>query len=369
MIQLENVVKIFGSNPAVNGISMTIEDGSVCALIGPSGSGKTTLLRMINRLIEPSSGRVLLNGQDTAGINPEVLRRSIGYAIQNVGLFPHMTVSANIAVVPGLLGWDKKRVASRITELLELVGLDSRTYAGKYPGELSGGEAQRIGVARALAGDPPVLLMDEPFGAVDPLTRQKLQLEFAEIQKTLKKTVVLVTHDMDEAIRLADKVAIIQTGRLIQYDTPAVILSSPVNKFVHDFIGADRALKRLSLIKVEKYVKTACSIDINAGIQAGMDLICDQPSIWVVDEKGEFIGWADKGQLLQYSNIAEATVRLKEEDIVLSRDATLRDGLSLMLGQGVRSLPVVDENKRLIGELTLKDIEEATTGTEGQHAQ
>ena len=369
MIQLVEVTKKFGDSVAVQGVSLTVEQGQVCVLIGPSGSGKTTLLRMVNRLIEPTSGTILLDGKDNAAVKPEILRRSIGYAIQNVGLFPHMTVAANIAVVPDLLGWGRKRIESRTGELLELVGLDPAKYSKKYPGELSGGEAQRIGVARALAGDPPVLLMDEPFGAVDPLTRQKLQLEFSNIHKKLKKTVILVTHDMDEAIRLADKIAIIKSGSLVQYDTPEAILANPQNRFVHDFIGADRALKRLSRMSIEHFIRPACSIDIGASIQAGIEKVCDLPYMWVVNEKGEFMGWVDKDRLSDYQNIREATIFVDTQQMSIGAGATLRDGLSLMLGNGVKSLPVIDDQKRLIGELTLKDIEESTDRGDSQSAQ
>ncbi len=220
MIRLEHVTRYYGGTLAVDDLSLEVVTGEVCIVIGPSGCGKTTTLRMINRLIEPTSGRIFIDGQDVSRIKPERLRQSIGYAIQSVGLFPHMTVAANIAVVPELLHWEKSRTARRVAELLILVGLEPAEYSPKYPHQLSGGEAQRVGVARALAADPPILLMDEPFGAVDPLTREKLQAEFARIQQALQKTVIFVTHDLDEAVRLADRIAIMESGRLVQYDTP-----------------------------------------------------------------------------------------------------------------------------------------------------
>ena len=233
VIRLENIVKRYGDTVAVDDLSIEVGKGEVCVLIGPSGCGKTTTLRMINRLIQPTSGHIFINGKDTTEIKPELLRRSIGYAIQSVGLFPHMTVAANIAVVPELLHWEKSPIASRVEELLKLVNLDPAEYAHKFPNQLSGGEAQRIGVARALAADPPILLMDEPFGAVDPLTRERLQAQFVRIQQELKKTVIMVTHDLDEAIRLADRIAIMESGRLVQYDTPELILSKyPTITFV-----------------------------------------------------------------------------------------------------------------------------------------
>jgi osmoprotectant transport system ATP-binding protein len=252
VIRFEDVTKTYaeGSPPAVDSLSMDVPDGAVVILIGPSGCGKSTTLRMVNRMIEPDGGRILLDGSDVRDVRPEDLRKHIGYAIQGVGLFPHWTVHQNIGVVPWLLKWDQPRIDARIVELLELVGLDPALYDGKFPDELSGGEAQRVGVARALAADPPVLLMDEPFGAVDPLTRDRLQTEFVDIQRRLHKTVVFVTHDMDEAVRLGDRIAIMREGRLLQYDTPERILAYPADGFVAGFVGRERALKRLSLAPV-----------------------------------------------------------------------------------------------------------------------
>jgi osmoprotectant transport system ATP-binding protein len=217
------------------------------ALIGPSGCGKTTTMRMINRLVDPTTGKILVNGEDVTQVDPVLLRRHIGYVIQQVGLFPHMTIAQNIAAVPKLLGWDQARIARRTEELLHLVGLDPGQMLERYPAQLSGGQRQRVGVARALAGDPPVLLMDEPFGALDPIARSLLQAEFSQILKRVRKTVVLVTHDLDEAARLGDRIAIMKSGRIVQYDTPNVVLSHPADAFVENFVGVDRALVRLSL--------------------------------------------------------------------------------------------------------------------------
>ncbi len=364
MIKLEQVTKKYGETAAVNGFSLEVNEGEVCVLIGPSGCGKTTTLRMINRLIEPTSGRILVNGRDTGQAKPEQLRRSIGYAIQSVGLFPHLTVAANIATVPELLHWDKSRIARRVEELLTLVGLPPAEYAAKYPNQLSGGEAQRIGVARALAADPPILLMDEPFGAVDPLTRERLQTQFAAIQQELKKTVILVTHDLDEAIRLADRIAIMAAGKLVQYDTPETILSRPANKFVHDFVGTDRALKRLSRINVERFIRPAASVALSASAREAKTAIGGKRSAWVVDEGGQLLGWIDKASLSEATSVRQAVVALDTKDIALMRCATLREALSRMLGQGLKSIPVVDENSRLIGEVTLGDVEAATAEAE-----
>ncbi len=256
MITMKNVVKRFDGTgaAAVDDLSLDVPDGITVTLVGPSGCGKTTTMRMINRLIEPTSGTITVNGQDIRSGDPVQLRRRIGYVIQQVGLFPHMTIAQNIASVPRLLGWDAARIDARNRELMQLVGLDE-TMLKRYPRQLSGGQRQRVGVARALAADPPVLLMDEPFGAIDPIARTRLQNEFRQILQQVKKTVVMVTHDIDEAVRLGDRIAIMRDGRIVQYDTPENILSRPADGFVETFVGADRALKRLSLFHVEKLMQ------------------------------------------------------------------------------------------------------------------
>ncbi|KAA2237534.1 ABC transporter ATP-binding protein [Salinarimonas soli] len=250
MIALEGVSKIYPGlpRPAVDDLTLMVPGGRTCVLIGPSGCGKTTTMRMVNRLIEPTRGRIVVEGEDVTHADPVSLRRRIGYVIQQIGLFPHMTIAQNVATVPELLGWPSARVAARVDEMLSLVGLDPGGVRDRYPRHLSGGQRQRVGVARALAADPPVMLMDEPFGAVDPLVRTHLQDEFLSILKRLRKTVILVTHDIDEAIRMGDLVAILKDGRLVQCDAPDRLLAMPANAFVADFVGADRALKRLSLV-------------------------------------------------------------------------------------------------------------------------
>ncbi len=253
MIEFREVSKTYpgSSRPVVNDLSFEILEGEVCVLVGPSGCGKTTSMRMVNRLIEPTEGEILIDGEPNTSMSGTQLRRKIGYVIQQIGLFPHRTIATNIATVPSLLGWDKGRIRSRVDELLELVGLDPNVYRDRYPAELSGGQQQRVGVARAMAADPPIMLMDEPFGAVDPIARERLQDEFLRIQQEIKKTIVFVTHDIDEAIKMGDKIAILkQGGVLAQYDTPANILSSPNSEFVASFVGNDRILKRLSLVRV-----------------------------------------------------------------------------------------------------------------------
>ncbi len=258
MIRLENLTKVFPAQeqPAVDDLSLEIPEGEIVVFVGPSGCGKTTTMKMINRIIEPTSGRIFLQGDDVTKVNGDKLRRRMGYVIQQIGLFPHMTIAENIATVPKMLGWEKKRISDRVDELLETVGMDV-SYRERYPKELSGGQRQRIGVARAMAADPPVLLMDEPFGAIDPITRERLQNEFLRLQAEIKKTIVFVTHDIDEAIKMGDRIAILRTqSRIAQYDTPERILTDPADEFVEDFIGAGASIKRLSLSRVQD-IKTA----------------------------------------------------------------------------------------------------------------
>ncbi|HLF40301.1 MAG TPA: ATP-binding cassette domain-containing protein, partial [Acidimicrobiia bacterium] len=252
MIRLEEVTKRYGAGPpAVDGLTLHVDEGETLALVGPSGCGKTTTLKMVNRLVEPTSGRVLVEGRDVATVDPVALRRRIGYVIQQVGLFPHLSVAENVGTVPRLLGWGAARVGARVDELLDLVGLDPGAFRSRRPDELSGGQRQRVGVARALAADPPVLLMDEPFGAVDPVTRERLQDEFRRLQGELRKTVVFVTHDVDEALRLADRIAVLREGGILeQHAPPAEILVRPASPFVAGFVGDGRIVKSLRFVPV-----------------------------------------------------------------------------------------------------------------------
>jgi len=262
-ITLEDVGKVYPDGTvAVGDISLEVRAGELTVLIGPSGYGKSTVLRMINRLIEPSKGRILIDGADVLAQDPVELRRHIGYVIQNVGLFPHQTIRTNVSTVPRLLGWDRKRITERADELLDLVGLDPKRYAGRYPHELSGGQRQRVGVARALAADPLVLLMDEPFSAVDPIVRGRLQEEFLRLQATVRKTIVLVTHDIDEAVRLGDRIAVLgEGGRLMQFATPAELLSNPASDGVSQFVGTDRGIRRLAVTSVKDAMRPLGQIE------------------------------------------------------------------------------------------------------------
>jgi osmoprotectant transport system ATP-binding protein len=362
MITLEHVTKRYGDHVAVDDLSLEVADGDVAVLIGPSGCGKTTTLRMLNRLIEPTSGRILIDGTDATSLKPEELRRHVGYAIQSVGLFPHLTVAENIAIVPKLLGWKQPRIAARSKELLDLVGLDPSAYSGKYPRQLSGGEAQRIGVARALAADPPVLLMDEPFGAVDPLNRDRLQVEFAKIQRELKKTVVFVTHDVDEAIRLADKIALMCLGHLEQYDTPETLLDHPKSKFVHDFMGADAALKRLGRVRVDTVMRTDVPAEHDGDSAVAKAAADSARFVYLTRADGTLEGWLDQRVLERGTPLAEAATRVDWREVAVGPDASLKEALSRMLALGYRNVPVVDETGQLLGDVSLTDVERTMEG-------
>jgi osmoprotectant transport system ATP-binding protein len=368
VIRFESVSKRYGETSAVEDLTLEVPQGEVCVLIGPSGCGKTTTLRMINRLVEPTSGTILVGGRDVASIPPEDLRLGLGYVIQSVGLFPHLDVADNVTTVPRLLGWDRIRMRERADELLSLVGLDPGEYGPKYPRQLSGGEAQRVGVARALAADPPVLLMDEPFGAVDPLTRERLQGEFARIQRELRKTVVFVTHDVDEAIRLADRIALMRDGRLQQYATPEEVLDHPANKFVHDFMGTDRALKRLGRVGVASVMnRDVAAVRADVADLAERMLCQGSRFVYLTDGEGRLSGWYDCSQTGTFDPDGVTSVDWREAAV--QQDATLREALSRMLGLGFRSIPVVGRSGRLLGDVDLAAVEAATAGGDDRAAR
>ncbi len=300
MIRFQHVEKRYPgqSEPAVSDLILTVPTGCVCVLIGPSGCGKTTILKMVNRLIEPTAGTISVFDKDILTINPVELRRGIGYVIQHVGLFAHMTIFENIATVPKLLKWEPSRIAHRVDALIALVGLDPDLFRHRYPRQLSGGQGQRIGVARALAADPPVMLMDEPFGAIDPITREHLQDEFLKIQRKIRKTIIFVTHDIDEALRMGDVVAILKDGRVLQYGTPDRILAQPADDFVASFLGTGRALRRLDLVRVEAVMAPGKgdghrpTIASNAALKEALSTMLaeDLSDLTVVDGAGVPIG-------------------------------------------------------------------------------
>ena len=353
MIELKNVTKRYPNGKvAVDDLSLSVEAGEVCVLVGPSGCGKTTTMKMINRLIEPTSGQILIDGDDVTASDPVRLRRGIGYVIQQIGLFPHMSIADNVGTVPRLLGWERHRVRDRVDELLELVGLPPSEFRDRYPDELSGGQRQRVGVARALGADPPVLLMDEPFGAIDPITRDRLQNEFLRLQADVKKTVVFVTHDVDEAVKLGDRIAVLrQGGHLEQYDTPDRLLAAPASPFVAEFVGADRALKRLGVTRIDagrlEHPPTVARTASLAEARAAMG--GDRHS-WavVVDGEGRVAG-----SLRRTAAEGEGVVADRADVTVASVpvDATLRRALSELLLHDEGWVAVLD-GEQYVGVLT-----------------
>ncbi|MCA9839019.1 MAG: ABC transporter ATP-binding protein [Trueperaceae bacterium] len=362
MITFENVVKQYPNGfRAVDGLSLEVAPGEICVFIGPSGCGKTTTMRMVNRLISVSSGRILVEGRDNRDIPAEELRRKIGYAIQQIGLFPHMTIYENVAVVPHLLGWEESRIRSQVDRLLELVGLDPDEQRDKYPRQLSGGQQQRVGVARALGADPPIMLMDEPFGAIDPITREVLQDEFLQIQKEISKTIIFVTHDIDEAIKMGDRIAILREGRIVQFDTPDTILAHPKNNFVRDFVGADRALKRLGLVRINEVMDTdPPMVAYEAKIEEARNIIQKRKlrSAFVVDRDGRLRGWVDKEAAERETSLTEAMAEVPYSDIAVRQNATVRDALSAMVTRSFRITPVVDSKGKLVGSISLRSLQE-----------
>ncbi|HTE68915.1 MAG TPA: ABC transporter ATP-binding protein [Actinomycetes bacterium] len=361
VVEFDKVTKRYaggkGDPPAVQELSITIPGGEICVLVGPSGCGKTTTLKMVNRLVEPSSGRILLDGQNILERDPVELRRGIGYVIQQTGLFPHRTIGDNVATVPGLLGWDRARIRKRVDELIELVGLDPAKYRDRYPVQLSGGERQRIGVARAIAADPPVLLMDEPFGAVDPITRERLQNEFLRLQRQLSTTILFVTHDIDEAIKMGERVAVFKPGgKLAQFDTAETVLEAPADEFVARFVGSDRSLKRLSLSRVRD-IPLEHPVTVRAGtdgaeIERQLDH-ASTPYLLMVDDQERPVGWLWRQDLGRGPVGPE---RASSPEPLLDPDSTLRDALSAMLGSAVQEGLVVDADGRLLGSVSVEAV-------------
>ena len=343
---------------AVEDLSIEVPAGKVCVLVGPSGCGKTTSLKMVNRLIEPTSGRILIGGEDIAQREVTDLRRSIGYVIQQVGLFPHQTIGENVATVPRLLGWEATRRRERVDELITLVGLDPAVHRDRFPAQLSGGERQRVGVARALAADPPVMLMDEPFGAVDPIVRERLQNEFLRLQADLAKTILFVTHDIDEAIKMGDLVAVMEVGgKLAQFGTPDEILANPASDFVARFVGADRGLKRLALTRVER-------LDLIPAITARVGDDSDEARRRIVADPFEFlllvdagnrpIGWIGQRQVPSSGVLTEAMAYAMSP--LLDAKTTLRDALAMLIDAEVQVGIVVDATGAVQGLVTADEI-------------
>ncbi len=372
MIALAGVEKRFDDGTvAVRSLDLEVYRGELVALVGPSGCGKSTTLRMVNRLIEPTAGTITLDGDDVTHVDPVELRRRIGYVIQAIGLFPHQSVARNVATVPNLVGWDKKKVAARADELLDLVGLPAKEYGHRYPHELSGGQRQRVGVARGLAADPPVLLMAEPFGAVDPIARDHLQVEFRRSQQELGTTVLFVTHDIDEAVRLADRIAVFSEGGVLeQIDTPTQILGAPATEFVADFVGADRGLRRLSVTPIEvtdvEHPETVLMADDAA---EAFEVVKASPLGYavVLDPDGTLRGWVAERHL---KGDGGATVgeRARRFDAVVAVGDPLRTALAEIVQHDAGWLPVLD-GERYVGVLTPDSVHAALRRTSPQREE
>ncbi len=360
-LEFRDVTKRYAGSPtpAVDSLSLTVPAGEICVLVGPSGCGKTTAMRLVNRMIDLTSGDILIDGASISTRDPADLRREIGYVIQQVGLFPHLSVTQNLGVVPRLLGWGKKRIAARSEELLALVGLPAE-MGERFPSQLSGGQRQRVGVARALAADPPLMLMDEPFGAIDPINRDRLQNEFLRLQSEIRKTIVFVTHDIDEAIKMGDRIAILREGgELVQYDSPDRILAHPANEFVARFVGADRGLKRLALTTLGQ-IDLLAATTVHAGEAVDGATWTAAASVVLVDGDGRPLGQVTRDRVVD-GRVEAGDARDLEQTVGAS--TTLRDALSLMMTDSLRPLLVVDGDGRVAGYVSIELINQALHGT------
>lgn len=365
MIKLENLTKQFSQKhgqtfKAVDNVNLNVPEGEMCVLLGPSGCGKTTTLKMINRLITPSSGTILINGEDTSGMDTVTLRRNIGYVIQQIGLFPNMTIEENITVVPRMLGWDKARCKTRAEELMDMVAMDPHKFLNRYPREMSGGQQQRIGVIRALAADPPVLLMDEPFGAVDPINREVIQNQFLEMQRKLKKTVMLVSHDIDEALKLGDRIAVFRQGKIVQCASPDELLAKPANEFVGSFVGQDRTLKRLLLVSAGDVTDQQPTITVRGStpLPEAFSTMDDNDirAITVVDEHGKPLGFVKRREARNASGTCGDI--LHPFRMTGKAEDNLRVVLSRLYESNASWMPIVDEDGRYNGEISQDYIAE-----------
>lgn len=357
MLKFENVSKQYSDGfQAVKSINFEIKEGEFIVFIGPSGCGKTTTMKTINRLESHTDGTITFKGEDIKTLNPVQLRRNIGYVIQQVGLFPHYTIAKNIATVPQLKGWDKQKIKERVSALLEMVGLDPDIHGERYPKELSGGQQQRVGVARALAADPDMILMDEPFGALDPITREQLQAELVNLQKKLKKTIIFVTHDMDEALKLADRIALMKDGEIVQFDTPEKLLHEPVNDFVEEFIGKYRMAQNPELMAVTE-VMTDHFVSSLPGRSPSRVLAMMRKrrtnTLIVSDENGTLLGIVSAYDLLDKSNQIEAVEQIMlPATTYLSDEATAKDAINAMSESSFDIIPVVNKNRKVVGIVT-----------------
>ena len=374
MIEFKNVYKEYPNGfRAVDDLNLTVHHGELCVLIGPSGCGKTTALRMVNRLIDVTRGEILIDGQPNDEFEAEILRRQIGYAIQQIGLLPHMTVRDNVAIVPRLLDWPEDRIRQRVDALLDLVSIDPSIHGDKYPRQLSGGQQQRVGVARALGADPPIMLMDEPFAAVDPITRAILQEEFLQIQQEVGKTIIFVTHDIDEAITMGDRIALLRAGRLVQYDTPDDLLAKPRDDFAREFVGGDRSLKRLHLLSAGDIMLRelpCCSADADMDtVLACLDRHAADKAFVTDASSGVLLGWVGRDAAMTSDSLGAAMTPAAAKNIAVSQDADGREALSVMFTNAFDVTPVVDAEGVLKGGVSMKLLRDLVEAPEGDGAQ
>lgn len=362
MIRFEQVSKVYpDGTTAVDGLSFEVAKGELVTLVGPSGCGKTTTMMMVNRLVEPTAGRIFVDDEDISTVDPVQLRRRMGYVIQQAGLFPHRTVLDNTATVPALLGWKRAKARARAAELLDLVGLDPSVYGPRYPSQLSGGQRQRVGVARALAADPPVLLMDEPFGAVDPVVRERLQNEFLKLQADVRKTVLFVTHDIEEAVRMGDRIAVYGQGHIEQFDTPAAVLGTPATAYVAQFVGSDRGLKRLSVTTIEEEdLEQPPLARLDESAQAASSRLKEERARWAVvtDTDGELHGWVSAEALAIAGKEGTVGDLARRMEAWVPLGAPLKQAFSEMLQYDAGWVAVV-EGSQFVGVLTPAKLHEA----------
>jgi osmoprotectant transport system ATP-binding protein len=358
LIQFQNIVKKYRTKTIIRNFSLDIEDGQLVVFIGPSGCGKTTLLKMINRLIQPTSGKIFLNGTDISKMNPIELRRNIGYVIQNTGLFPHMTIQENLELIPKLKGESMDLIEKKTVELLKMVGL-TEEYLQRYPKELSGGQQQRVGVARAFSTNSDIILMDEPFSALDPVTRSALQEELYQMQKELNKTIIFVTHDMDEAIKIADKICLLKDGDLLQYDTPENILKNPTNDFVENFIGKRRIWNNPEILKAEDImIQNPVKITTKRNVLQAIEIMKENKvdSLMVTDKQNALIGLVTlKGIQLHNRNAIIEDI-MEQEVLSVSQDTDLISVLKTMNDHQIGYVPVVNNSSQLLGLITRSSI-------------
>lgn len=357
MIQFENITKVYPDGfKALDDLNFTIQPGELFVLIGPSGCGKTTTMKMINRLIEPSSGQIFINNQDIYLLNPVELRRNIGYVIQHIGLFPHMTIGENVSLVPRLKKWKETSYLRKVDELLSLVGLDPETYRNRYPSELSGGQQQRIGVIRALAAEASIILMDEPFSALDPISREQLQEELVRLQREIKKTIVFVTHDMDEAIKIADRICIMKSGKIVQLDTPEHLLRHPANEFVRSFIGEKRLNAENPLPSIGEVMVRPITASPKRGMAEAIKIMLSSKvdSLIIINQEGEFLGIVRVWDIQRHFREEHLTLQdiMNSEIPTVNKDSSLSEAIEIMSKYQIAYLPVTDSFGQLLGVIT-----------------